>query len=87
MENKSMAYKIYTERNLADTSRDPDQIVNEDLGYVHNLENAKKIASDYIKKRFFHKDTELLKRKDGTHTATDFCSYGATIIVKPIEIQ
>ena len=44
-----MAYRIYTRRNLADTMRDPDEIV--------------------------HKDTELKGRKDGTYSATDFCSY------------
>jgi hypothetical protein len=82
-----MAYKIYTSRNLADTIRDPDEIVIEDLGYKFNLEDAKLVANNYIKKSFFHKDTELKVRKDGTYTATDFCSYGATVIVEPITIS
>lgn len=82
-----MAYKIYTRRNLADTMRDPDEIVIEDLGYKHSLEAAKSVANDYINKRFFHKDTKLMERKDGTYSATDFCSYGATIIVESITIS
>jgi hypothetical protein len=81
-----MPYKIYTERNLADTSRDPDEIVIEELGYKHNLDDAKLIASDYIKTRFFHKNTELIENRNGSFSATDFSSYGATIIIKPIII-
>ncbi len=82
-----MAYRIYTERNLADTTRDPDEMVVEELGYKHELEDAKSIVNDYIEKRFFHKDTPIRERKDGTFTATDFCSYGATIIIEPIIIS
>ncbi len=81
-----MAYRIYTERNLADTTRDPDQIVIEELGYKHNLEDAKSTANEYIAKNFVHKDTILKERKNGLYSATDFCSYGATIIVEPIII-
>ena len=82
-----MVYKIYTERNLADTMRDPDEIIIEELGYKYILEEAKSIANNYIKTRFFNKDTELKKSKDGTYTATDFCSYGVTIIIKPITVS
>ena len=82
-----MAYRIYTERNLADTTRDPDQIVTEELGYKYELEDAKLIANDYIKTRFFHKDTSIIERRNGTFTATDFCSYGETIIIEPINID
>ncbi len=81
-----MAYRVYTERNLADTTRDPDQIVIEELGYKHNLDDAKLLATDHIKNHFFHKDTLLKERIDGTHTATDFCSYGVTIIIQPVII-
>jgi hypothetical protein len=82
-----MAYKIYTRRNLADTTRDPDQIQIDELGYRNNLEDAKILANDYIRTSFFHKDTKLRENKNGLCTATDFCSYGATIIVEPIEIK
>ena len=82
-----MAYRIYTERNLADTTRDPDEMIYEELGYKFDLADAKSVANNYIKTRFFHKDTELKERNDGTYTATDFASYGATVIVKPINIS
>lgn len=81
-----MAYRVYTERNLADTTRDPDEIVINELGYRHNLEDAKSIANDYIKTGFFHSDTILKEREDGSYSATDFSSYGATVIVEPIII-
>ena len=35
-----MAYKIYTETNFADTIRDPDEYVYEQLGYKNNLDVA-----------------------------------------------
>lgn len=82
-----MAYRIYTERNLADTTRDPDEMVYEELGYKFDLDEAKSVANNYIKKMFFHKDTELKERKSGTYAATDFASYGATVIVEPITIS
>jgi len=82
-----MAYRIYTERNLADTTRDPDEMVYEELGYKFDLDEAKLVANDYIKTRFFHKDTELKKRNNVTYTATDFASYGATVIVESITIS
>lgn len=78
-----LAYKIYTKKNLADTSRDPDKYIYEDLGYKNNLDDAVKMATDYIQKRFFHKDTKLKKGKGNIiFTASDFCSYGAEIIIE-----
>lgn len=47
-----MAYKIYTKRNLADTSRDPDEYVYEQLGYKHKLDDAITLAEDHIQKKF-----------------------------------
>jgi len=82
-----MAYKIYTRRNLADTMRDPDEIVIDNLEYKNELGDAKSVAINYIKTKFLHKNTELKERKDGTYTATDFCSYGVTVIVEPITIS
>ena len=64
--------------------RDPDEIVIEDLRYRHTLEDAKAIVYDYINERFFHKDTKLTAEKDGTYSATDFSSYGATIIIEQV---
>ncbi len=82
-----MAYKIYTERNLADTCRDSDNIVTEELCYKHSEDDAKSFARDYIRNNFFHKDTHLRERTGGGFTATDFSSYGATIIIEPIVIS
>lgn len=88
IENRKFeAYRIYTKINLADTCRDPDEIVITELGYKHKLEDAKQLANDYIKESFFRKDMVLEERKDGTYSATDFCSYGVTIIVEPINID
>ncbi len=44
-----MAYRIYTESNMADTWRDPNEILTGELGYKHSLEDAKSLAMDYIK--------------------------------------
>lgn len=83
-----MAYKIYTKANLADTSRDPDEYVYEQLGYKNNLDDAVKTANEHIKKRFFRKDTELRKGEGNiVFTALDFCSYGARIIIEEITID
>ncbi len=83
-----MAYKIYTERNLADTSRDPDEYVYEQLGYKNNLDDAIKVANEYIQKRFFTKDTQLTKGQGKVVLrALDFCSYGAEINIEEIDID
>jgi hypothetical protein len=83
-----MAYKIYTKRNLADTSRDPDKYVYEQLGYKNNLEDAIKVANEYIQKRFFRKDTQLTKGQGKVVLrALDFCSYGAEINIEEIVIN
>ena len=81
-----MIYRIYTEQNLADTSRDPDQIITNELGYKYSLEDAKSLANEYIKQNFFNKDTELRNNVKGTYTAHDYCSYGVTITIQPINI-
>jgi hypothetical protein len=80
-------YKIYTERNWADSWRDPDDIQICELGYKNSLEDALTIAKNYIKESFFHKDTDLRETYDGNYLATDFRSYGATIHVKSIIID
>ena len=82
-----MAYKIYTERNLADTWRDQDNIVTEELGYNQSEDDAILVAVDYIKNNFFHQDTQLRERTGGGFIATDWSSYGATIIIEPIVIS
>jgi len=82
-----MAYRIYTEVNLADTTRDQDEMFYEEIGYKLDLYEAKLVAKEYIKTRFFHKDTELKKRNNGTYTATDFASYGVTLIIESITIS
>lgn len=83
-----MAYKIYTKRNLADTSRDPDEYVYEQLGYKHKLDDAITLAEDHIQKKFFRPDT-MLRPGEGNivYTALDVCSYGARIIIEEITID
>ena len=80
-----MLYRIFKSVNYADTCRDADDIHITELGYKNNLDDAKLVANDYIKKHFFHKNTELRKHKDGSFSATDFCSYGKTIKIQPIK--
>lgn len=83
-----MVYRIYTERNLADTTRDPDEYVYEELGYKNNLDDAVKVANEYIQKRFFRKDTQLTKGQGKiVLRALDFCSYGAEINIEEINID
>jgi hypothetical protein len=82
-----MAYKIYTQKNLADTSRDPDEYVYEQLGYKNNLEDAVAVANEHIQKRFFTKNTKLQKGEGNiVFTALDFCSWGVRIIIEEIQI-
>ena len=78
-----MIYRIYTRVNAADTMRDPDDIHITELGCSDDLAMAKMFAKKYIKEHFFHKDTELYE-SNGTIRATDFCSYGATLVIEPM---
>lgn len=83
-----MAYKIYTKMNTADTCRDADNYVYTKIGYKEKIEDALKMANDYIKKEFFRKDMKLSEGKGSiVYTATDFCSYPETIIIKQIKID
>lgn len=83
-----MPYKIYTIQNLADTCRDPDDYVYETIGYRIYENAAISLAEKFIKERFFHKDTQLrlLSPNEENHVyrATDFCSYGKTIIIQEV---
>ncbi len=81
-----ITYRIYTRQNLADTSRDPDNIIIRELGYKSDLKTAMVVTNTYIKSNFFHENTKLRKNKDDSYSATDFCSYGETIYLQPIKI-
>lgn len=80
-------YKIYTERNWADTWRDPADIQIVELGYKSKLEDALELAKNHIKETFFHNNTNLRESSDGNYSATDFRSYGATIYVKKVIVE
>ena len=86
MKYKPLIYRIYKEVNAADTCRDADDISTTELGYVEGKENALLFAEKYIKNHFFCKNIKLTECSEGSYTATDFCSYGDTIYVKPIKI-
>lgn len=81
-----MAYRIFTSVNYAMTSRDADDISIDTIGYKDRLEDALEVANKFIKKEFLHKDTEL-RKYENNYTATDFCSWGKTIVVKQIDID
>ena len=81
-----MYYKIYTRVNYAETSRDADDIRIYSIGYKDKLEDALDVANKFIYENFFHKDTKL-KKYGNNYQATDFCSWGKTIIVEQIQGQ
>lgn len=83
-----MPYKIYTEVNLAETSRDDDDIRYEDVGYAESFPDALKIANNYIKSNFTRNETKLVKEKNSNnYVATDSCSWGETIYIEEIKID
>ena len=74
-------YRVYTRQNLADTSRDPDEIIIDDLGYFDNIDKAILFAQGHIKEHFFsskiHTPTlDKNAEKGHAYTAYEFCSYG-----------
>lgn len=80
-----MRYKIYTERNLAETSRDFDEYVYEQLGCKNKLEDAIKVVNEYIQKRFFRKNCELRKGQGKIiFRALDVRSWGVEIMIEEI---
>ena len=81
-----MAYQIYTSVNYAETSRDADDIRIDNIDYKEKLEDALDVANKFIKEKFFHKDTKL-KKYNNNYAATDFCSWGKTIVVEQINIE
>jgi len=78
-------YRIYSSVNCADTCRDPDDIHITELGYTADLDKAKEICNERIKKFFFRKDTVLQEYFDG-FIAQDFCSYGATLRIDKLKV-
>lgn len=78
-------YKIYTIVDYADTCRDPSDIHIEEFGYTSDLEKAIQFAENYIKEHFFDKNTVLFECKDNSIRATDFGSWGKTIIIEPMK--
>jgi len=87
MEENKEIYRVYTSINYADTSRDPDNIHIEELGFFDNKEKAISIASNFIENNFFNKNTKIRELKNGNFSATDFCSYGKTIYVIKIKVE
>lgn len=83
-----MPYRIYTQTNLADTSRDPDEYIYKHIAYTKSLSDAVEIANDHIKQHFFTKDSKLRKGEGVVAlTAIDFCSYGARIIIEEVQFS
>lgn len=82
--NLIIMYRIFVSVNYADTCRDRDDIHITELCCKKQLPDAKKIAEKYIKNEFIRTDTKLFENKDGSFSATDFCSYGETITIQPI---
>ena len=79
--NLPIIYKIYTEINLAETSRDPDNIITKYLCNKKTKESTIAFCEKYILEHFCDKSTKLEKNTNG-FSATDFCSYAETLIAK-----
>lgn len=83
-----MFYKIYTKINTADTCRDANNYVYTKIGNKEKLEDALKVANQYIQKEFFRKNIKLSEGKGNIiFTATDLCSYPETLIIKQINTK
>ena len=82
-------YRIFVKVNYKDTMRDADDIQITELGYKSEskLDEAKVIAENFIRDKFFHTNTKLTENNDGSFSATDFCSWGATIKIQPITVD
>jgi len=80
-----MSYKIYTERNNAETSRDPDDYTYKQIGQRDTLPEAVRVAQEYIENHFIKKSAELRAGKGKQlFRATDFCSWPETIIIEKL---
>lgn len=79
-------YRVLRSLNYADTTRDEPIIETTELDVKDNLDDAIVVAKNYINKHFVSTSTELKKQADGNYSATDFCSYGATITIQKIII-
>ena len=76
-------YRIYTDINYADTTRDPDKVVITELCYKKTKKSAIRFCKEFISKNFCKNNAELEEIEDG-FIAIDFCSYGKTLRVKKI---
>ena len=81
-----MAYRIYTETNSADTTRDPDDIHQTELCYKATKKLTLLFLKQYISKHFVSKETEVYKTKTG-FKAIDFCSYGEVLYAEKVTIE
>jgi len=79
-------YKVYTSINLADTLRDPNNILIKDLGYFKDLNSALEKGYEYIDR--YYKDStrykKTLKEKNNVYLGG---SYSTELIIKPIKIE
>lgn len=80
-------YRIYTRCNAADTMRDPDDIHIKELCYKSTIEKAKEFVETYIKEHFFKPEKTPIHEDESGFRATNFVSYGETIIAKKIIID
>lgn len=78
-------FHVLVYANFAETWRDPDdyQIVK-NFGYFESFEDSKAVAEKFISKWFLHTETPLTEREDGTWRATDFCSFGRTVVLQSV---
>ena len=80
-------YRIYTLVNAADTMRDPDDIHETELAYKDDRKKAKKFIEEYIKEKFSKPDEAKIYEDESGFRATNFISYGQTIIAKKVIVE
>jgi len=78
-------YRIYTEVNLAETCRDPDDIRYTELGGSDDLNTAIEFAKKYIKQKFIFPERAVLYEHNGSYSATDSGSWPKTIVIEKLK--
>ena len=80
-------YRVWKEVDAAETSRDPEDIIVEELGYFDSFDLAKQRVEKYIND-LCHPSvfSKLRKRNDGLWSTLQGGSFGAMLLIKEIKI-
>lgn len=86
------SFRIYTRVNLADTSRDPDEIIIKTLAYKKKFISAVRFAYKYMEDNFSKPNLSSfsgykLRKKGSMWTEYEIASWGEEIIIEKIELD